>query len=119
MQASLSSGKYDIIASGETFLFAPLGDLTIQLNEESKTQIRVVLKFIEDNSGNFDIYNDIVDESMVITCANFNGVGTGLKHPVHIADTDGKAIYLMFSSTLLGNEENKTRSVKYTLFQEK
>ena len=77
------------------------------------------LKFIEDNSGNFDIYNDIVDESMVITCVNFNGFGTGLKHPVHIADTDGKAIYLMFSSTLVGSEENKTRSVKYTIFQEK
>lgn len=119
MQVAMSSGKYDIIANDETFLFGPDEDFTVQVMDESESLVRIVLKFVENDSGEFDIYNDIVDESLIITCVNFDGLGTGLKRPVHIADSNGKEIYFMFSSTLHRNMENRIRSVKYTLFREK
>ena len=119
MQVAMSSGNYDIIANDEAFLFGPNEDLTVQVIDESELLVRIVLKFVENDSGEFDIYNDIVDESLIITCVNFDGLGTGLKRPVHIADSNGKEIYFMFSSTLHRNMENRIRSVKYTLFREK
>lgn len=119
MQVRLSSQKYDIIASGEAFLFGPFEDLTLQVDEDNETLVRIVLKFVENASGERDIETDIVDDSLVITCVNFSGIGTGLKSPTHIADVNGKKVYFMFSSGYLGDIENKARSVKYTVFREK
>ena len=42
----------------------------------------------------------------------------GLKRLTHIADINGKRVYLMFSSSYLGDKEDKARSVKYTVFWE-
>ena len=119
MQVHLSSSKYDIIASGEAFVFEPCGDFTIQIDKGIKTLVRIVLKFVENASGERDIETDIIDDSMVITCINFSGMGTGLKGPTHIANVNGKEVYFMFSSSYLGDVKNKTRSVKYTVFLEK
>lgn len=119
MQVRLSSSKYDIIASGEAFVFEPCGDLTIQIDEGNETLVRIVLKFVENASGKRDIETDIMDDSMVITCINFSSIGTGLKCPTHIANVNGKEVYFMFSSSYLGDVNNITRSVKYTVFLEK
>ena len=119
MQVRLSSGKYDIIASGEAFLFGPLEDLTIEVNEKKESLVKIVLKFTENASGNLDIQTDVLDDSLVITCINFSSMGTGLKSPAHIADVNGKEVYFMFYSSFLGDMENQARSVKYTVFWEK
>lgn len=118
MQVRLSSGHYNIIASGESFLFDPLGDLTVQV-DDGEDHMRIVLKFAEEDSGKRDIKTCIVDDSLVITCINFNTRGVGLKHPAHVADINGKAVYFVFSSNYIGDKESKTRSVKYTIFAEK
>ena len=101
MQVHLSSGNYSIIASGESFLFGPYEDLTIQVDD-----------------GN-EFKTDVKNDSLVITCVNFSSLGTGLKRPAHIADVNGKRVYFMFSSSYLGGKEDKARSVKYTVFWEK
>lgn len=119
MQVRLSSGKYDIIASGEVFLFDPFEDFTIQVDESNEVLVRIVLKFMEDASGERDIKTDIAEDSLVITCVNFISMGTGLKSPAHIADVNGKEVYFMFSSSYLGDKEDNARSVKYTVFWEK
>ena len=116
MQVCLSSGNYDIIASGEAFLFGPYENLTIEVNDGNEIQVRIVLKFTENASNERDIKTDIVDDSLVITCINFNSLGTGLKCPTHIANVNGKEVYFMFSSSYLGDKEDKARSVKYTIF---
>lgn len=119
MQVNLSSGNYSIIASGESFLFGPDKDLTIQVDDRNEFQVKVVMKFTEDASGEHDIKTDVENDSLVITCVNFVGFGAGLKRPAHIADVNEKKVYLMFSSDYLGDKEEKARSVKYTLFWEK
>lgn len=119
MQVRLSSGNYDIIASGEAFLFDPAEDLVVQVNDGDEDQVRIVLKFFEDVSDKQDIKTDIVDDSLVISCINFGRLGTGLKRPAHIADLNGKAMYFIFSASYYGDKEDKTRCVKYTLFIEK
>lgn len=119
MQVHLSSGNYSILASGESFVFGPYEDLTIQIDDGNEFQVKIVMKFTEDASGNYDINTDVENDSLVITCVNFSSMGTGLKRPAHIADVNGKKVYFMFSSSFLGDKENKARSVKYTVFWEK
>lgn len=119
MQVHLSSGNYSIIASGESFLFGPYEDLTIQVDDRNDFQVKIIMKFTEDASGEHDIKTDVENDSLVITCVNFSSMGTGLKRPAHIADANGKKVYFMFSSSYLGDKEDKTRSVKYTVFWEK
>lgn len=119
MQVQLSSGNYHIIANGEAFLFSPDSDFTIQTNDNTKIQIKIVIKFEDDPSNEHGIKSDIINDSLVITCINFHGTDTGLKCPAYIADIEGKQVYLMFSSTCYGNKEKKFRSIKYTVFLEK
>lgn len=119
MQVNLSSGNFRIIASGEMFLFGPNEDLRIEIDDGNEFQVKIIMKFTEDASGEHDISTDIVNDSLVITCVNFSSMGTGLKRPAHIADVDGKKVYFMFSSSYLGDKEDKARSVKYTVFWEK
>ncbi len=119
MQVHLSSGSYSIIASGESFLFGPYEDLKIQVDDGNEFQVKIILKFTEDTSGEYDINTNVENDSLVITCVNFRSMGTGLKRPAHIADVNGKKVYLMFSSSYLGDKEDRARSVKYTVFWEK
>lgn len=119
MHAHLSSGNYNIVASGETFLFDPNEELTIHIDDGNVFQVRIVLKFVENVSGEGDISTNIENDSLIITCVNFSSVGEGLKRPAHIADVNGKKVYFMFSSSYLGNKEDKARSIKYTVFWEK
>lgn len=119
MQVRLSSGKYDIIASDEAFLFDPFEDLTIQVDDGHDVSLGIVLKFKKEPSGERDIKTDVKDDSLVITCINFNGIGTGLKRPTHIADVNGKKVFFIFSSSYFGDNNSGSRSVKYTIFQEK
>ena len=119
MQVRLSSGNYDIIASDEAFLFDPFEDLMIQVDDGGEVLLRIVLKFQKEPSGERDIKTDIEDDSLVITCINFDGIGTGLRSPTHIADVDGKKVYFIFSSSYFGDDKSGSRSVKYTVFREK
>ena len=119
MQVHLSSGNYHIIASGEAFLFGPYEDLTIMVDDEKGFELKIVMKFADDASGKSDISTDIENDSLVITCMNFNSIGTGIKHPAHIADIENKKVFFMFSSSCLGDIEDRARSVKYTVFWEK
>ena len=119
MKVHLSSGKYDILASDVAFLFGPFEDLTIAINENDAELIRIVLKFSENTSGERDVVTEVLDDSLIINCVNFNGMETGLKSPAYIADIDGKAVYFMFASTSRGSKDGMSRSVKYTVFREK
>ena len=101
MQVNLSSGNYSIIASGESFLFGPDKDLTIQVDDRNEFQVKVVMKFTEDASGEHDIKTDVENDSLVITCVNFVGFGAGLKRPAHIADVNEKKYILCSRLTIL------------------
>ena len=119
IQVLLSSGDYNIVANGESFLFGPSEDLTLQIIDGNELLLKVIMKFKDDDSGERDINTVIMDDSLVINCINFSGLGTGLKNPTHIASINKKKVYLMFSSSSLGNKENKSRSVKYTVYMER
>lgn len=117
MQVHLSSENYDILASGEAFLFKPDADLTIQILEDDGEELKIVMKFTEDASGKQAIQSDVTEDSLIIRCINFTGLDMGLRCPAHIAEIDGKEVSILFSSKCSG--EKKVRSVKYTVFREK
>ena len=119
MQVNLGSGNYSIIANGETFLFHPYDDLTLEVNNGVENLLRIILHFQDDPSGERSIKTNIIDDAMVITCINFNGSGTGLKQPSHIANINGKSVYLIFVSNYFGDAEEPNRIVRYTIFMEK
>ncbi len=118
MKIQLFSGQHRIIASGETYLFNDSDDLMIDITDDDGAPISIVLRFI-DRPGQMDISNEIIDDSMIINCYNFNSKGAGLKHPCHIADIDGRPLYFIFATELLSMAEDKMRTVKYTLFTSK
>lgn len=119
MQVHLCSGNYTIVANGEVFLFAPYDDLTIQVDDGNGFQVKIVMKFTKAPSGERSIKTDIEDDSLVITCVNFDSAGAGMKRPAHIAYVDGKKVYFIFSSSLHRDSDGKARSIKYTIFWEK
>ena len=119
MQVSLSSGGYDIIDSGHIFLFGEDKDLKMDITANNGFEISLILKFSKDTSNEQKIQKDISENTIILTCINFQNEGTGLATPVRIAAIDGKELYLMFWSYLEGKDEIKSRSVKYTLFYEK
>ena len=117
VQVRLSSGEYEIIASGEAFLFEEFGDLTIRAEDETGPQFTLVLKFL-DEPGEHRVQTEIREDSLVVLCRGFNPAGTGLTEPTYFVAIEGKKLYLMFWSQCYGSKENRTRSVKYTIFAE-
>jgi len=119
MQVNLSSGGYDIIASGVALLFGQSNDLVIHVSDETSFDVCVTLKFDNDDLGEYRIDRDITEEGLLLTCYNFDGMGTGLRTPKLIANVNGKNVYLMFWVYSEGRNEPKARSVKYSIFYEK
>lgn len=118
MRVNQNSGNYRILASGDTFLFDPWGDLSISVENEECLQIKVTLRFAKDEKKEERVETAIVEDSLIITCYNFDGLGTGLKRPTQIAEIDDKATYILFSSQYVGSKDQGTRSVRYTIFME-
>ena len=118
MQIKLSSGGYDIIASGVACLFGQSNDLVIHVTEDNNFDICVTLKFENDDLGEYRIDRDITEKGLLLTCFNFDGIGTGLRTPKLIANVNGKNVYLMFWVYSEGQNEPKVRSVKYSIFYE-
>lgn len=116
MLISLSSGNYDIIASGQAFLFSKDKDFRIDIQSDKGFVFLLTLNFIENESGKRDMEVKTNDNEIVLTCLNFESTGAGLREPVKLAEIDSRNLYFIFWSYLEGKA---SRSVKYTLFAEK
>lgn len=116
MLISLSSGNYDIIASGQAFLFSKDNDFRINIQADKEEAFSIILNFIEDQSGKRDIRATTNGKCIMLTCINFENTGSGTKEPVEVAAVDGRKLYFAFWTYLEGAA---SRSVKYTLFSEK
>lgn len=116
MLISLSSGNYDIVASGQAFLFSKDKDFRMDIQVDNGFAFSLILNFSENVSGERDIQMKTNDNEIVLTCINFENVGAGLKEPIKVATINGKNLYFTFRAYLEGTA---SRSVKYTLFSEK
>ncbi len=116
MLISLSSGNYDIVASGQAFLFSKDDDFRIDIQADKGFTFSLTLNFVEDESAKRDMQVKTHENEIVLTCLNFENTGAGLKEPVKLAEIDGRGLYFVFWSYLEGKA---SRSVKYTIFAEK
>ena len=120
MEITLSSGNYNIIDSGQVFLFDENENFRIDVVANEKFRFSMVFKFIRDDSKEQQIGKEVMENSIVFTCWNFNDMGTGFSKPISIAKIDGKEMFFMFWSYLDGTGEmGKARSIKYTIFLQK
>ncbi len=120
MQIALSSGNYDIIDSGQVFLFGEQEDLRIDVAINEEFSFSMIFKFTKDNSKEQQVKKIIEENTIIFSCFNFDDVGTGLSEPMSIAKIDNKEMFLLFWSYLEGTgQTGKVRSVKYTIFCEK
>ncbi|MBQ3515557.1 MAG: hypothetical protein IJA32_17475 [Lachnospiraceae bacterium] len=120
MQITLSSGNYNIIDSGQAFLFDENEDFRIDVDAKDDFKFSMIFKFMTDATKQQQVDKIVKENAIVFNCLNFNDLGTGFSKPMSIAKVDGKEMFLMLWSYLDGREEiGKTRSVKYTIFQEK
>lgn len=116
MQIRLSSGDYSIVSSGQTFLFGLDKNLKITFIADDDFEFSVILEFKNDLYGEYKIDKRVDGKTVILTCFNFDDVGTGLTKPIRIARMEGKEVFLMFWSYLEGSEKGRVRSVKYTVF---
>lgn len=114
----ISSGKYDIIESGNAILFDEDSDVVIDVNVSHNFKFRIVVSFIE-NGGDTDLTKDVDVKTNVINfkCINF-GLGAGTTHALEIGRTGSKRIYLHFwAEKVLAN--TLVRNFQYTVYKER
>ena len=116
MQISLSSGNYDIDASGQAFLYSKDNDFRIDIQADNGFAFSLILNFIADESGKSDIQMSINDNIITLNCINFENTGRGAKEPVKVATIDGRDLNFTFRAYLEGIA---SRYVSYTLFYER
>lgn len=120
MQINLSSGNYNIISSGQVFLFGEEEHFRIDVIADDGFQFALVLEFIKDSSEEMNVTHKIEKNTIILTCSNFKDDGAGSVKPLHIATVGGKQLFFMFWSYLEGTTENgQARSIKYTIYFEK
>ena len=113
MLISLRSGDYDIVASGQAFLFSKDEDFRIDIQADDGFAFSLILIFSTDESGKQDVQMKINDNIITLKCINFENTGTGMKEPVKVATIDGRDLYFTFWAYLEGIA---SRNVKYTFF---
>ena len=119
MRFSFSSGNYEIISHGQTFLF-PDCDLKINVNVDDEYSFRVIMNFSEDSAeADFTIKTNVYDDTIVLDCVNFVDTGTGLFEPQELAIVRDRKLYFCIWSFMYGTQQSKIRSVVYTFFYEK
>jgi len=118
MEISCSTGNYDILGSGQVFLFDDQ-PLKIDITANDGVVITVEFKFLSDETGEHTINSDTNGNHVVFTCVNFDSNGIGFSHPIEFAVIDDRKVFMMFWAYLEGNNGTKVRSVKYTFFSEK
>uniref|UniRef100_UPI004055E6C3 DUF6864 domain-containing function n=1 Tax=Acetatifactor sp. TaxID=1872090 RepID=UPI004055E6C3 len=120
MQINLSSGNYNIISSGQVFLFGEEEHFRIDVIADDGFQFALVLKFLIDSSEEMNVTQKIENNTIVYTCFNFQDYGSGSVYPLQIATIGGKQLFFMFWSYLEGKpEKGQVRSIKYTIYSEK
>lgn len=120
MQVQLSSGKFDIIASNEVFLFGDSNELVFNIKDDDGSLSRVTMRFLEDQKEErrMDLEPE-GDDNLVITCFNFySRFGAGLKEPVLIGESMGKNVYIQFSTKQHTTKTPYVKSVRFTLYRE-
>ena len=111
-----ASGK-KILSSGTVYSFEQDGDITLKLEFDETFAFDVVFKFVNTEDGIINAKNEVVGNSLVFTCTNFNSdIGSGTTTPVNIATYEHKTVYLAFGIQRTG--DNSLRRLHYTLFIE-
>ena len=82
MQIHLSSDKYDVIDSGQVFLFEKNKNLRLEVDTEDDLIFTIELRFYENESGDQEIRQNINENQILLSCYNFHKMGAGLKTPV-------------------------------------
>ena len=118
MQVDLSSGGYNIISSGMSFLFGEDKDFTINIAMDNGFRFTLMLEFKEDGQSESRIDGDFTEEKIHLQCFNFRDSGNGMCWPVQIGVLNEKKVYLMFWSYLNGDKGKNARSIQNTIFQE-
>ena len=119
MKINLSSGNYNIINSGQVFLFGEKEPFKIDVISDEDFRFSILLKFLKDSSGEIGMNQECEENTIIYTCINFRDNGSGLVEPLKIATVSGKQLFFTFWSYLEGTPEKKqVRSIKYTIYSE-
>lgn len=116
MKIHLDSNNYDIIDSGQIFLFKEDENIILTIDTEDDLIFMIEFRFIKCNLKKIELKSSVDDDKILLECYNFPKQGAGLLEPVHIATIKDKKIYFLFWSDLMSGG---IRKVSYTLYGEK
>ena len=114
----ISSGKYDVIETGNAILFDENSDIVVNIKAAFNFEFNIVFSF-EENGGERSIAKDVDSKGnfIRIRCTNF-GVGAGTVEAIELAHVKSKSIYLHFWVEKIA-ANNYIRSFQYTVYKER
>ena len=119
MQIQFSSGNFDIVSHGQTFLYSE-SDLRISIGADNHFSFCIVMNFTKDDSKEgYHIDAKTNDNTISLNCINFQDDGTGFFQPIEVATINNRKLYFAMWSVMQGDKKGKIRSVMYTFFYEK
>lgn len=116
MKIHLNSNNYDIIDSGQIFLFKEDKNIILTIDTEDDLIFTIEFRFIKCNFKKIELKSSIDNDKILLECYNFPRQGAGLLEPVEIATIKGQKLYFLFWSDLMSGG---IRKVSYTLYCEK
>ena len=118
MKFKVEVGNYEVIESNFILMDQNETEVAIYLKMDRASKGKLVMKFVEDASGEKGIKGHIREGNLYITCYNFDSAAeVATNKAIVIADYNGKNIKLQFRCSFVGNGE--IRKVEYTIYKEK
>lgn len=115
MEIKLSTNNHNILTSGIVFTHERSSDINIEVKADNGFSFTVVLKFSENNIKERDLKKEIIGNTIVFNCINFDSFGAGTTTPISLATVGGKEWFMHFWAYQMG--DMGPRKVEYTILE--
>lgn len=115
MQIDIFTDNYKIVDSGTVLLFNGNSDMKIELVTNSDFKFSIIIQFINDDQQNKALKKEVMENTIIFKCVNFNSMGTGTTEPISIATVDNKEWLIHLWSDITGN--GGPRKVEYSILE--
>ena len=115
MELNITTDGYKILKSGTIVAIDAQADINFELKAVDGFSFNVILRFIDDNNKEKMLDKEIVENTIIFKCYNFNKLGTGTTKAISLATVDGKEWLIHFWSYILG--DGGPRKLEYSIFE--
>ena len=115
MQSEIFTDNYKVVVSGTVLLFSGNSDMKINLKTDSNFEFSIILQFINDDKQNKSLKKEVMENTIIFKCLNFNSLGTGTTEPISIATVGNKEWFMHLWSNITG--DGGPRKIEYSILE--